>query len=198
PTFYGNALEVDQVAHQLYYSDKATGKIVRFDLSADGHSFTAGTNFLTIDSAGGSLGANGAFSNDMAFDHLSSEGSLSAVGGFIQFGAVASSTLLSANPTITDFDNPNLAGVSVRVIGGHLGNGTSFGVLSGALSGSAGQTGDLLFVNGQQSGTVGGATVSWNAAAQTLTLSGNIAATTYAGLFQQFSFQETGTDLTNG
>ena len=61
-------------------------------------------------------------------------------------------------------------------------------------------SGDELYINGQQSGTVanGLISVSWNDTTKTLTLSGTASTLVYAGLLNEISFQDTGTDASSG
>jgi VCBS repeat-containing protein len=60
-------------------------------------------------------------------------------------------------------------------------------------------SGDQLFVNGIQNGTVGnGVTASWNATTNTLTLTGAASVSIYDTLLSEVTFQDTGTDTSNG
>jgi VCBS repeat-containing protein len=92
-------------------------------------------------------------------------------------------TLLSAAPSITDSSSATLAKATVKIANG---------------SGNA-VAGDELFVNGQQSGSLGsGVTASWNASTSTLTLSGTASIATYQTLLAEVTYQDTGTDSSSG
>ncbi|MBV9993030.1 MAG: VCBS domain-containing protein [Alphaproteobacteria bacterium] len=172
PYFIGNALELDSKSHQLYYSDQSTGIISRFDIASDGHSFTAGGTFLNIDTNNNLEGAG-----DLAFDILPTLSSLSATTTEAVQGGSAI-TLLTATPTISDADNLRLNHFTITITNA--------------------QTGDNLYCNGQQSGTVSGVTVSWNSTTHQLTLSGDVAFSTYQTLLTQISYQDAGVDNSVG
>ena len=88
-------------------------------------------------------------------------------------------TLLTAAPTITDPGQSNLASATI-----HIANGSGNAV-----------AGDQLSINGVQNGAVGnGVTASWNAATDTLTLSGSATLAVYQTLLGEVSYQDTGTD----
>ena len=91
---------------------------------------------------------------------------------------------LMGAPVITDSGKTNLVSASVTITNG---------------SGSA-VAGDELFINGQQSGTVDGGlvAVSWNDSTNVLTLTGNVSIATYETLLSEVTFQDTGTDNSNG
>ncbi len=97
----------------------------------------------------------------------------------LQGGAV---TLLNGIPTVTDPDSTTLSSAAIKIADG---------------SGSA-VTGDELYVNGQQSGTVNGVAVSWNDSTKVLTLSGSAAISTYQTLLSEVSYKDTGTDSSSG
>jgi hypothetical protein len=97
----------------------------------------------------------------------------------IQGGAAV--TLLSSTPTVSDSDSNGLtAGATVQVTNA--------------------QTGDDLFVSGQQSGTLdsGKITVSWNSTSHTLTLSGADTFAEYQTLLAAVTYQDGGTDSSPG
>src|ERR1043166_4926463 len=176
PVFFGNALAIDIKSQQLYYSDKQTGEIVQFTLAADGHSFSSATNFAAFDTNGGTA-HDGGFADAMAFDDLPTLGSLSGTSTEAVQGGSAI-TLLTGAPAISDTDNVNLRSATITVTNA--------------------QTGDNLFCNGVQSGTVSGVTVSWNSSTHVLTLSGEASFATYQTLLTLISFQDSGTDNSVG
>src|SRR5262249_39712753 len=102
----------------------------------------------------------------------------------IQGGSLV--TLLSGPPTITDTASTTLASATIKIANG---------------SGSA-VTGDQLYINGQQSGTVtlnsSTITVAWNSTTNTLTLTGTASLATYQTLLSQVTYQDTGTDASSG
>jgi VCBS repeat-containing protein len=176
PVFFGNALTIDIRAQQLYYSDKQTGEIVQFTLSADGHSFSSATNFAAFDTNGGTS-HDGGFADQMAFDNLPTLASVSGTSTEAVQGGSAI-TLLTGAPTISDVDNFDMRGATITVTNA--------------------QTGDNLFCNGVQSGTVSGVTVSWNSTTHVLSLSGEASFSTYQTLLDEISFQDSGTDNSSG
>ena len=90
--------------------------------------------------------------------------------------------LLTAAPVVSDAAATNLTGATVKIA-----NGSGVAV-----------TGDELYVNGQQSGTVSGITASWNDTTKTLTLTGSGSIATYETLLSEISYKDTGTDTSSG
>jgi serralysin len=91
--------------------------------------------------------------------------------------------LLSGSPTINDPNSSTLSSATIKIANG---------------SGSA-VTGDELFVNGVQNGSLGnGVTTSWNATTDTLTLNGTASVAVYDTLLSEITFQDTGTDTSSG
>jgi VCBS repeat-containing protein len=176
PVFYGEGMAFDIKSRMLYYSDSQTGEIVQFTLSADGKSFSSATNFALFDSNGGTS-HDGAYANDLVFDDLPTLASLSATTTEAVQGGSAI-TLLTALPSITDTDNVDLNHFSITI--------------------QNAQSGDNLFCNGAQSGTMSGVTISWNSSTHTLTLSGDVSFATYQSLLQQISYQDSGIDNSTG
>ena len=91
--------------------------------------------------------------------------------------------LLSSAPAINDPGSTTLSSVTIKI------------------ANASGNTvaGDELFVNGIQSGALGnGVTASWNAATDTLTLSGTASTAVYDALLSEITFQDTGTDASSG
>jgi len=174
PTFYGDNIEIDPKSHTLYYADQVTGEVVQFVLAADGHSFTSATNFALFDS---NHTSDGAYVNSMVFDDLPTLASLSATTTEAVQGGSAI-TLLTAAASITDIDNVDLHHFTITITNA--------------------QSGDNLFCNGAQSGTISGVTISWNSSTHALTLSGDVSFATYQTLLSQISFQDSGTDNSTG
>ena len=88
-------------------------------------------------------------------------------------------TLLTGAPTITDSGQSNLASATI-----HIANGSGNAV-----------AGDQLSINGVQNGAVStGVTASWNAATDTLTLSGSATIAVYQALLGEVAYQDTGTN----
>jgi VCBS repeat-containing protein len=98
----------------------------------------------------------------------------------LQGGAAV--TLLNGTPTVTDANSTTLSSATIKVANG---------------SGSA-VTGDELYINGQQSGTVNGVAVSWNDSTKVLTLSGSATISTYQTLLREVSYKDAGTDSASG
>jgi VCBS repeat-containing protein len=93
-------------------------------------------------------------------------------------------TLLSQAPSITDPGETTLLSASITVANG---------------SGAA-VTGDEIYINGQQNGTVAGGlvTVGWNDATKILTFTGNVSIATYQTLLSQIVYKDTGIDSSTG
>ena len=176
PVFFGNALTIDVKGQKLYYSDKQTGEIVQFTLSADGHSFSSAANFAAFDTGGGTSG-DGGFADQLAFDNLPTLASVTGTSTEAVQGGSAI-TLLTGAPSLSDIDNFDMRGATITVTNA--------------------QSGDNLFCNGQQSGSVLGVTVSWNSSTHVLTLSGEASFSTYQTLLDEISFQDNGTDNSTG
>ncbi|HEY7664230.1 MAG TPA: NF038122 family metalloprotease [Xanthobacteraceae bacterium] len=96
----------------------------------------------------------------------------------------AAVALLSGPPTITDSISTTLSGATIKIANS---------------SGNA-VTGDELYINGQQSGTVDGGlvTVNWNNSTKVLTLTGNASMAAYQTLLGQVSYEDAGTDSSTG
>jgi len=93
-------------------------------------------------------------------------------------------TLLSGPPTITDPAHSTLSSATIKI----------------ANAGGSAVTGDELYINGQQSGTVDGGlvAVSWNDVTKTLNLVGTASIATYQTLLSQITYQDAGTDASTG
>ncbi|MBV9692268.1 MAG: VCBS domain-containing protein, partial [Alphaproteobacteria bacterium] len=176
PVFFGNALTLDPRSQQLYYSDKQTGEVVQFTLSADGHSFLSGTNFAAFDTNGGTS-HDGGFANQLAFDVLPTLGSLSATTTEAVQGGSAI-TLLTAGPSISDTDNFDMRTATITITNA--------------------QSGDILLLSGSQSGSASGVSWSYNSTTHVMTLTGEASFSTYQTLLTQLSYQDTGTDNSVG
>ncbi|HEY2069728.1 MAG TPA: VCBS domain-containing protein [Rhizomicrobium sp.] len=209
--FFSDGVSFDPQARDLYVSDIERDAILRLRLSADGKSFlVAGSSgdttsnetendFHTVDNNG----ADGAFTSSMTWATLPTETGITGTSSITTQGSGSGTSLLTANPTISDAAGTglNISGATIRVIGGHKGDSTAFGVTTGAIASATGLTGDELLANGQQSGTIdsGKITLTWNAATQTLTMTGDTTYSDYITALRSVTFQETGsTDNTIG
>jgi hypothetical protein len=97
-------------------------------------------------------------------------------------GGVAVS-LLSGQPTITDSASTTLSSATIKI----------------ANAGGSAVTGDELYVNGIENGSVGnGVTASWNASTDTLTLTGSASLAVYDTLLSEVTYQDAGTDSSTG
>ena len=99
----------------------------------------------------------------------------------VQGGAAV--TLLSGPPTVTD-SATTLSSATIKIADA---------------SGSA-VTGDELYINGQQSGTLDGGlvTVNWNDSTKVLTLTGNASIAAYQTLLSEVAYQDDGIDSSTG
>ena len=148
-------------------------------MSADGHTFSSGNaDFLTIDHSVGGSGATGLY-----FDPLPTLASVTGTTTEALQGSATPLTLLTGVGTISDPQD----GASNKE---HMGFAQI--VISNA------QTGDNLYLNGLQSGTSDGVTVSWNSTTHTLTLTGNQTEAQYQTILSQVGFEDLGTDNSTG
>ena len=92
--------------------------------------------------------------------------------------------ILSGAPNINDTSATTLSDATIAI----------------ANAGGNPVTGDELTINGKQSGTVdgGSVTVSWNDTTKTLTLTGNAPLADYQTLLSEISYQDTGADTSTG
>jgi VCBS repeat-containing protein len=94
----------------------------------------------------------------------------------------AALTLLSGPPNINDPGSTTLASATIKI----------------ANAGGNAVSGDKLFVNGIENGSLGnGVTASWNATTNTLTLAGAASVSVYDTLLSEVTFQDTGTDTSS-
>ncbi len=169
--FFSSGVTFDPAGRQLYVSDVQRDAIIQLTLSADGHSFTSGTNtFRTVDTNG-----DGAFTSSMTWDSLPVLGNIVATTTEAVQGGSAL-TLLNGTPTISDPDGTGLNMNKAQV------------VIANA------QTGDVLTAN--TSGT--SITASYNTTTHTLTLSGNDTYAHYEQVLNTVQYQDTGTDNSTG
>ena len=93
-------------------------------------------------------------------------------------------TLLSGPPTITDPASTTLSSATIKI----------------ANAGGSAVTGDQLYINGQQSGTVDGGlvAVSWDNTSKTLNLVGAVSIAAYQTLLSQITYQDAGTNSSIG
>ena len=173
--FFSSGLTFDPAGRQLYVSDVQRDAIIQLTLDSLGHSFTSGVNtFRTVDTNG-----DGAFTSSLFWDSLPVLGNIVGTSTeAVQGGGTL--TLLTGAPTISDPD----------------GSGLNMGFAKIVIANA--QSGDQLFVNGVQSGTVLGVSVSWNSSTHTLTLTGDASEATYQTLFAEISYQDAGTDNSSG
>ena len=92
--------------------------------------------------------------------------------------------LLTATPNIADPTSPTLQSATIKIANA---SGTAV-------------SGDQLFVNGQQSGTLDGGAiaVSWSSTTDTLTLTGTAFIAAYQTLLSQITYQDAGIDSSSG
>jgi VCBS repeat-containing protein len=175
-----NPISFDPNLRQLYISDNAHSKIIQVTLDAAGHvASSTNMSFMDFDSGVGGSSATGLY-----FDPLPTLSTLSATTTEAVQGGSAI-TLLTAAPSITD---PQDGAV----------NKLHMGYLQVVVADA--QAGDNLYYSGAQSGTFdsGKMTISWNSSTHTLTITGNETEAFYDTLFQNISFQDSGTDNSVG
>src|SRR5262249_45003677 len=90
--------------------------------------------------------------------------------------------LLSGTPTITDTASTTLASATVRI----------------ANAGGSAITGDQLYINAQQSGTVNGVRVSWDNGNKILPPTGPPPLAPYQALLTQITYADAGVDPSSG
>jgi VCBS repeat-containing protein len=175
-----NPLAFDSNLRQLYISDQTNHSLAQFTLSADGHSFTSGTDVFQTANPGN----DGGIATSLYYDPTPSLSTLTATTTEALQGGTALN-LLTSTPTISDPQD----GASNKL---HMAYAQV--VISNA------QAGDQLFLAGQQSGTVdsGKITIQWNSATHTLMFYGNETEAEYASLMAQVAYQDGGTDNSTG
>lgn len=176
-------ITVDDVSHELYVSDQHTGSanILRIALSADGGTATSVTPVNL-----GFATTSDAYAMGLDFDSLPT---LSLTGTGTHIGEQGALVDLTATLSISDVDNAYLAGATVQVTGGTF-----------SANESSSSDDHLSYgASGQISGTVAGTniTLSWNAATETLTLSGYDTLANYQAVLNDIRFNATGDNPTN-
>jgi hypothetical protein len=185
--YYGGDMAFDQSTRQIYLESSeaspgaADNRIYVFQL--DG----AGTTASLIRTINPSLTVNGAVTEGMTFVDLAALSVTGTSTAAAEQGATV--TLLTGAPTITDTDGGYLTGATVQITGG-------------TFSSNENSTADdhLGYTSSKQiSGTIAGTsiTVSWNAATETLTLSGYDTFAHYQTAMAGLVYWATGDNPTN-
>ena len=183
-----NSLVLDPSAQILYISLQTpsgsaseNARIIQLVLSADGHSFTSGSNnFFKLDT-NDLLGSS---ATGMAFDVVPV---LSVTGATTHATEQSTNVSLATASSITDVDGTNLAGFAVQITGGTFSsNETSV-------------NDDHLTFNGTTSGTVSGTVIaySFSAPSETLTFTGNDTFAHYQTALAGVQYNTTGDNPTN-
>ncbi len=161
-------------------------EILQGQLSADGHSITSWVNTYPIATLDGHTPDVAAHIADTWFDQLPVLSSLNGTTTHaVEQGA--SVTLLTGTPTITDTDGDHLAGATVVIAGGTFS------------SNETSANDDHLTINGTASGSIGGTNISYsyNAATETLTLTGYDTWANYQSALALVKYNTTGDNPTN-
>ena len=185
--FYGGDMTFDQSTRQIYLessesSPSATDNVIYvFQLNGAG---TAASLIRTINPG---LTVNNAVIEGLTFVDLAALSVTGTATATTEQGATT--TLLTGAPTITDTDGGYLVGAKVQITGG-------------TFSSNENSTADdhLGFGAGKQiSGTISGTniTVSWNAATETLTMSGYDTIAHYQTALAGLTYWATGDNPTN-
>jgi len=183
--FYPGDMTFDPVSRQLYIESEETdateGDDVIYVFQLDG----AGTTATLINTIAPNpvLSHSGGNIEGLAFASLpvlSVSGTSTAA---VEQGSAV--TLLTGAPTITDSDGGYLTGATVAITGGKF------------TSNEASTADDHLGISGNVSGTIGAISYSWNAATETLTLTGYDTIANYKAVLAQISYWTTGDNPTN-
>jgi diphthamide synthase (EF-2-diphthine--ammonia ligase) len=185
--YYGGDMAFDQSTRQIYLESSeaspgaADNRIYVFQL--DG----AGTTASLIRTINPGLTVNGAVTEGMTFVDLAALSVSGTATTPTEQGATV--TLLTGSPTITDTDGGYLTGATVQITGG-------------TFSSNENSTADdhLGYTSSKQiSGTIAGTsiTISWNAATETLTLSGYDTFAHYQTAMAGLVYWATGDNPTN-
>ncbi|MBO9707843.1 MAG: M10 family metallopeptidase C-terminal domain-containing protein [Caulobacter sp.] len=185
--FYGGDMTFDQSTRQIYVESGETDSNSTDDVIYVFQLDAGGTSASLIRTVSAGLTQNGAQIEGMTFADLAA---ITVTGS----GATATEqgtqvTLLSGAPTITDNDGGYLTGATVQITGG-------------TFSSNENSTADdhLGYGASQQiSGTIAGTsiTLSWNAATETLTLSGLDTIAHYQSALAGLVYWATGNNPTN-
>ncbi|MDQ0323457.1 hypothetical protein QO002_005663 [Pararhizobium capsulatum DSM 1112] len=184
--FYGGDMTFDQSTRQIYLessedSPGADNVIYVFQLNG------AGTSASLVRTINPGLTVTNAVIEGMAFVDLAVLGVSGTVASPTEQGATT--TLLTGAPTITDKEGGYLVSATVQITGGTF------------LSNESSTADDHLGygVAKQISGTIAGTsiTVSWNAATETLTLSGYDTIANYQSVLAAITYWTTGDNPTN-
>ena len=190
-TFYPVDMTFDQANRQLYIASEEGGTgstddvIYVFQLDGLGTTATLINTFYpspAFISSGGNIGG-------LQFSQLATLGSLSGTASQVTEQAAGATTLLTGAPSITDLDGDHLASATVQVTGGKFS------------SNEASTSDDHLGYSAakQISGLISGTniTISWNAASETLTLTGYDTLANYQAVLAALTYWTTGDNPTN-
>ena len=186
--FYPGDMTFDQGTRQLYVESEETGTSdsddVIYVFQLDG----AGTTATLINTINPGLTASGANIEGMTFTELPVL-DVSGTSTDIDEQQAAATTLLTAAPGITDADSDHLSGATIQITGGKFSSNES----------SAADDHLGYGASKQISGLIGGTniTISWNAATESLTLSGYDTIANYQGALAAVAYWTTGDNPTN-
>jgi len=186
--FYPGDMTFDQNARQLYVESKEIGNGSADDVIYVFQLDSAGTSASLINTLyPATFTATSADIQGMVFSHLPVLGVSGTSTAVAEQGAAV--TLLTGAPTLTDTDGGYLVGAKVQVTGGKF------------ASNEASADGDHLGYSASKmiSGVAGSTniTLNWDAASETLSLSGYDTLANYKAVLAQIVFWSTGDNPTN-
>ena len=187
--FYPADMTFDPNLRQLYIESEETNGSdtddVIYVFQLDG----AGTTATLIDSLSPGFTHSGANIEGLTFAQLPVLSGLTGTGVAAVEQAATKTTLLTGAPTVADSDGGYLTSATVRITGGTFATGETSAADDHLGYGSSGQiTGTIATTN---------ITVSWNAATETLTLSGYDTLAHYQTALAGVSYWATGDNPTN-
>ncbi|WP_068956305.1 cadherin-like domain-containing protein [Pararhizobium polonicum] len=187
--FYPGDMTFDQGTRQLYVESEESGSIdsddVIYVFQLDG----AGTTATLINTINPGLTNSGANIQGMTFSQIAELNALNGTAAVVVEQQAAATTLLAGAPVITDFDGNHLAGATVQITGGKFSSNETSNSDDHLGYGAAKQISGLI------SGT--NITVSWNAATESLTLSGYDTIANYRAVLGAITYWGTGDNPTN-
>ncbi len=187
--FYPGDMTFDQSTRQLYVESEENGSIdsddVIYVFQLDG----AGTTATLINTINPGLTNSGANIQGMTFSQIAALDSLNGTATVVAEQQTAATTLLTGAPSITDLDGDHLAGATVQITGGKFSSNETSNSDDHLGYGAAKQISGLI------SGT--NITISWDAATESLTLTGYDTIANYQAVLAGLTYWTTGDNATN-
>ncbi|MDR6531551.1 Ca2+-binding RTX toxin-like protein [Caulobacter rhizosphaerae] len=186
--YYGGDMTFDQSTRQIYVESEETSGSDSDDVIYVFQLNGAGTQATLIRTIAANLTVSGANIEGMTFADLPVLG-VSGTATAMNEQQAAATTLLTGAPTITDTDGDHLASATVQITGGTFSSNESSTADDHLGYGASKQVAGLI------SGT--NITVAWNAATETLSLTGYDTIANYQAVLAAITYWTTGDNPTN-